>query len=110
MALRTQVGIVGAGPAGLLLSQILCLQGIASIVLERNRRNDVEAIIKAGVLEQGTVDWMNEIEAGARMTKEGFRHDGIILRFDGRTSASISHRSQPTRQSRFMPSMMSTRT
>src|ERR1700752_4251306 len=84
MALRTQVGIVGAGPAGLLLSHILHLQGIASIVLEKNSRNDVEAIIKAGVLEQGTVDLMNEIGAGERMMKEGFHHHGIVLRFDGR--------------------------
>jgi len=84
MALRTQVGIVGAGPAGLLLSQILHLQGIESIVLERHSRDDVEAIIKAGVLEQGTVDLMNEIGVGERMMKEGHRHQGIILRFDGR--------------------------
>ena len=84
MALRTQVGIVGAGPAGLLLSHILHLQGIESIVLERSSRNDVEAIIKAGVLEQGTVDLMNEIGAGERMMNEGFHHEGIILRFDGR--------------------------
>ncbi len=82
--IRTQVGIIGAGPAGLLLSHILHLQGIESIILEKNSRNDVEAIIKAGVLEQGTVDLMNEIGAGERMMKEGFHHDGIILRFDGR--------------------------
>ena len=56
--LRTQVGIVGAGPAGLLLSHILHLQSIEWIVLEKNSREDVEAIIKAGVLEQGTVDLM----------------------------------------------------
>lgn len=84
MALRTQVGIVGAGPAGLLLSHILHREGIESIVLERNTRNDVEAIIKAGVLEQGTVDLMNEIGAGGQMMKEGLRHEGIILRFEGR--------------------------
>ena len=82
--IRTQVGIIGAGPAGLLLSHILHLQGIESIIVEKNSRNDVEAIIKAGVLEQGTVDLMNEIGAGERMMKEGFHHDGIILRFDGR--------------------------
>ena len=84
MALRTQVGIIGAGPAGLLLSHILHLQGIESIMVEKNSRNDVEAIIKAGVLEQGTVDLMNEMGTGERMMKEGFHHDGIILRFDGR--------------------------
>ncbi|HMK67071.1 MAG TPA: 4-hydroxybenzoate 3-monooxygenase, partial [Stellaceae bacterium] len=82
--MRTQVGIVGAGPAGLLLSHMLHLQGIESVVLERNSRNDVEAIIKAGVLEQGTVDLLNEIGAGQRMMKEGFHHEGIILRFAGR--------------------------
>src|SRR4029077_11556276 len=82
--MRTQVGIVGAGPAGLLLSHILHLQGIESVILEKNSRDTVEAIIKAGVLEQGTVDLMNEIGAGERMMKEGFHHDGIILRFDGR--------------------------
>src|SRR6202521_6337315 len=82
--MRTQVGIVGAGPAGLLLSHILHLEGIESVVLERHTREDVEAIIKAGVLEQGTVDLMNQIGAGERMMKEGFHHDGIILRFDGR--------------------------
>ncbi|TMH63999.1 MAG: 4-hydroxybenzoate 3-monooxygenase, partial [Betaproteobacteria bacterium] len=54
------------------------------IIVEKNSRNDVEAIIKAGVLEQGTVDLMNKIGAGERMMKEGFHHDGIILRFDGR--------------------------
>src|SRR5437899_12695063 len=82
--IRTQVGIIGAGPAGLLLSHILHLQGIESIIVEKNSRNEVEAIIKAGVLEQGTVDLMNKIGAGERMMKEGFHHDGIILRFDGR--------------------------
>ena len=82
--MRTQVGIVGAGPAGLLLSHILHLNGIESVVLEKHSRDDIEAIIKAGVLEQGTVDLMNEIGAGERMMKEGFRHEGIVLRFDGR--------------------------
>ncbi len=81
---RTQVGIIGAGPAGLLLSHILHLQGIESVVLEKSSRDTVEAIIKAGVLEQGTVDLMNQIGAGERMMKEGFHHQGIILRFDGR--------------------------
>jgi p-hydroxybenzoate 3-monooxygenase len=82
--IRTQVGIIGAGPAGLLLSHILHLQGIESIVLEKSSRDTVEAIIKAGVLEQGTVDLMNEIGAGDRMMKEGLKHEGIIMRFDGR--------------------------
>ena len=63
---------------------MLHLQGIESIVLEKNSRDDVEAIIKAGVLEQGTTDLMKEIGAGARMMQEGIRHEGIILRFRGR--------------------------
>ncbi|HTS23969.1 MAG TPA: 4-hydroxybenzoate 3-monooxygenase [Casimicrobiaceae bacterium] len=82
--MRTQVGIIGAGPAGLLLSHILHRQGVESVVIEKNSRENIEAIIKAGVLEQGTVDLMNEIGAGERMMKEGFHHEGIILRFDGR--------------------------
>ena len=69
--MRIQVGIIGAGPAGLLLSHILHLQGIETVVLERHSRDDIEAIIRAGVLEQGTVDLMNEIGVGERMTKEG---------------------------------------
>jgi p-hydroxybenzoate 3-monooxygenase len=81
---RTQVGIIGAGPAGLLLSHLLHLNGIESVVLEKNSRDDVEAIIKAGVLEQGTIDLLNQIGAGERMMNEGHRHEGIVLRFDGR--------------------------
>ena len=82
--MRTQVGIIGAGPAGLLLSHILHRQGVESVIIEKNSRENIEAIIKAGVLEQGTVDLMNEIGAGERMMKEGFHHEGIVLRFDGR--------------------------
>jgi len=82
--MRTQVAIIGAGPAGLLLSQILHLRGIASIVLEARSREAVQATIRAGVLEQGTVDLLNELGVGARMRREGFVHEGTILRFDGR--------------------------
>jgi len=82
--MKTQVGIVGAGPAGLLLSHLLHLQGIESVVLENRSRAQIEGAIKAGVLEQGTVDLLNEIGAGERMRTEGFRHEGIHLRFDGR--------------------------
>jgi len=81
---RTQVGIVGAGPAGLMLSHLLHLRGIASVVLEHRSREDIEATIRAGVLEQGTVDLLKEIGAGERMEREGFRHKGIYLRFDER--------------------------
>jgi len=67
-----------------LLSHILHLQGVESVILEKNSRDHVEAIIKAGVLEQGTVDLMNGIGAGKRMMQEGVHHEGIVLRFDGR--------------------------
>jgi p-hydroxybenzoate 3-monooxygenase len=82
--MRTQVGIVGAGPAGLLLSHLLHRQGVESVVLEKNSRREVELVIKAAVLEQGTVDLLNELGVGQRMMQQGFRHQGIVLRFDGR--------------------------
>src|SRR5450631_4411783 len=82
--MRTQVAIIGAGPAGLLLSHILHLNGIESVIVEKQSRSNIEEIIKAGVLEQGTVDLLNEIGAGSRMVSEGLRHEGIVLRYDGR--------------------------
>jgi len=82
--MRTQVGIVGAGPAGLLLSHLLHLNGIESVVVEVRTRDEIEGTIRAGVLEQGTVDLLNDIGVGARMQREGFVHHGIELRFDGR--------------------------
>ena len=85
MTTRTQVGIVGAGPAGLLLSHILHLQGIESIVVESRTRVEIEATIRAGVLEQGTVDLLTEIGVGERLRREGLVHRGIYLRFNGRS-------------------------
>lgn len=82
--MRTQVGIVGAGPAGLLLSHLLHLRGIESVVLEIRDRAYVEKRVRAGVLEQGTVDVLNATGVGARMTREGLVHRGIELRFGGR--------------------------
>ncbi len=82
--MRTQVGIVGAGPAGLLLSHLLHLAGIESVVLEVRTREEIEGTIRAGVLEQGTVDLLTRIGVGERMRREGFVHHGIELRFDGR--------------------------
>jgi len=82
--MQTQVGIIGAGPAGLLLSQMLHLRGIESVIIESRSRDAIEATIRAGVLEQSTVDLMVEIGAGERLKREGFVHHGIELRFGGR--------------------------
>jgi p-hydroxybenzoate 3-monooxygenase len=82
--MQTQVGIVGAGPAGLLLSQMLHLRGIETVIIESRSRDAIEATIRAGVLEQSTVDLMVEIGAGERLKREGFVHHGIELRFGGR--------------------------
>ncbi len=83
--MRTKVGIVGAGPAGLLLSHLLHLEGIDSVVIESRSRQEIEATIRAGVLEQGTVDLLAQSGVGGRMQREGFVHNGIYLRFGGRS-------------------------
>jgi p-hydroxybenzoate 3-monooxygenase len=80
---ETQVGIVGAGPAGLVLAHLLHLAGIESIVLESRSREYVEQRIRAGVLEQGSVDLLVEAGVGERLQREGLVHHGIWLRFDG---------------------------
>jgi p-hydroxybenzoate 3-monooxygenase len=80
----TQVGIVGAGPAGLLLAHLLHLQGIESVVLEARSREYVEARVRAGVLEQTTVDLLDEAGVAERLHREGLVHRGLELRFDGR--------------------------
>ncbi len=83
MNVRTSVSIIGAGPAGLLLSLLLAREGIDSIVLENRSRAEVETTIRAGVLEHGTVELMKELGVGERMKREGAIHHGIELRFDG---------------------------
>jgi p-hydroxybenzoate 3-monooxygenase len=80
---RTQVGIVGAGPAGLVLAHLLHLRGIDSVVLEARSREYVERRIRAGVLEQGTVDLLHELGVGDRLRREGLVHEGIELQFGG---------------------------
>src|SRR6185369_15048463 len=80
---QTQVGIVGAGPAGLLLGHLLHLQGIDSIILESRTQDHVIERVRAGVLEQGTVDLLTEIGLGDRLLREGLRHDGVYIAFGG---------------------------
>jgi p-hydroxybenzoate 3-monooxygenase len=84
MEARTQVGIVGAGPAGLVLGQLLQLKGIESVVLEARSREYVENRVRAGVLEQGTVGLLKEMGVGERMERQGLVHEGVELRFAGR--------------------------
>ena len=81
--MRTQVGIIGAGPAGLLLAHLLRREGIDSVILEMRSREYIERRVRAGVLEQGTVDILNEIGLGDRMRRVGMVHRGIQLGFDG---------------------------
>jgi p-hydroxybenzoate 3-monooxygenase len=83
MTARTQVGIVGAGPAGLLLSHLLALRGIDSIVVENRSRAYCEARQRAGLLEAGTVELLRKVGLGQRMDAEGLEHGGIYLQFAG---------------------------
>lgn len=89
--MRTQVGIIGAGPAGLILSQILHQHGIESVILEHRSRDYVEGRIRAGVLEQGTVDLLREAKVNERMDQEGIVHDGFSLAFNGRMERIDMH-------------------
>ena len=82
--MRAQVGIVGAGPAGLLLAHLLKRSGVDAVVLEARARGYVEQRVRAGVLEQGTVDLLREHGLGERLAREGLVHHGIELRFGGR--------------------------
>src|SRR5512142_1820690 len=82
--IRTQVGIIGSGPAGLLLSHLLRQHGIETIILERQTREHVEGRIRAGVLEQGTAWLLHEIGVSERMDREGLMHYGVCVAFSGR--------------------------
>ena len=81
--MRTQVGIVGAGPAGLLLAHLLHRAGIESVVVENQSRRHVEERVRAGLLEQGTTQVLERCGVGDRMRREGMVHHGIVLRFGG---------------------------
>ena len=83
--MRVQVGIVGAGPAGLLLGQLLHLAGIESVIIENRSRAYCEARVRAGLIEQGSVDLLVASGVGERMEREGLVHDGNALRFAGRS-------------------------
>jgi p-hydroxybenzoate 3-monooxygenase len=83
-ALRTQVGIIGAGPAGLLLGHLLHLNGIDSVIVENRSRDYVIDRVRAGVLEQGTVDLLNAMGVGAGLQRAGLRHEGLYVSFNGR--------------------------
>ena len=82
--MRTQVGIVGAGPSGLILAKLLSSAGIDAVVLERRDPEYLLSRIRAGLLEQGTVDLLDEIGVGDRLHRERLVHDGVELAFDGR--------------------------
>ncbi|MDX8491256.1 4-hydroxybenzoate 3-monooxygenase [Mesorhizobium sp. VK22B] len=82
--MRTQVVIVGSGPSGLLLGQLLAGIGVETVILERSSREHVLGRVRAGVLEQGTVDLLGEAGAADRLHAEGLPHSGISLAFDGR--------------------------
>jgi len=81
--MRTQVAIIGAGPAGLLLGQLLHKDGIANVVLDRRSGDYVLSRIRAGVIEQGCVDLLKKAGVGARMAREGLVHDGVEISFGG---------------------------
>jgi p-hydroxybenzoate 3-monooxygenase len=81
--MRTQVGIVGAGPAGLMLSHLLHLEGIESVILENRSRDYIEGRIRAGLLEQWTTDLLRDTGVGERMQREAMFHNGIHFCFNG---------------------------
>ena len=90
--MRTQVGIVGAGPAGLFLSLLLQRAGIDCVVLEARSRDYVESRVRAGVLEQGTVDLMAELGVDERLRRESMIDDALDIRFSGSSSTSTCRR------------------
>jgi p-hydroxybenzoate 3-monooxygenase len=82
--MRTQVGIIGSGPSGLLLARLLHLQGIDTVIVELRSRDYVLGRIRAGVIEQGMADLLRQAQVGERMDREGLIHKGINIAFDGR--------------------------
>ena len=95
---RTQVAIIGGGPAGLLLSHMLHLDGIDSIVIERQSRDHVLGRIRAGVLEDGTVQLLRSVGLAARMDAEGKAHDGTLIAWQDRPTFLIDTKKYTGRQ------------
>src|SRR5690349_2699342 len=81
--MRTQVGIVGGGPSGLLLARLLGLAGIDTVVLEKRAPDYLRTRVRAGLLEQGTVDLLTEAGVGERLKRERLVHEGVEIAFDG---------------------------
>ena len=90
--MKTQVCIIGGGPSGLMLSQLLHLKGIDTVVLERQSREYVLGRIRAGVLEHGFAELMREAQCGERMDKEGEIHDGFLIAHGGQVSRVDLHK------------------
>lgn len=82
--LRTQVAIIGSGPSGLLLGQLLTEAGVDNVILDRVNKDYILSRVRAGVLEEGTVGLLDQAKSGARLHSEGLPHDGFSLTFDGR--------------------------
>ena len=101
--LETQVGIVGAGPAGLMLSHLLHLNGIGSIVLEARSRAYCEERIRAGVLEHTSVQMLRESGVGERLDREGLRHEGIDLGSEWRAASNPLRRAHGQARDRLWP-------
>ena len=108
--MQTQVGIIGAGPAGLLLSQMLHLRGIESVIIESRSRDAIEATIRAGVLEQSTVDLMVEVGAGERLKREGLSTTASNCASVAAVTGSTFTTSLMAARLRFTPSMRCSRT
>jgi len=88
--MKTQVCIIGGGPAGLMLSQLLHLKGIDNVVLEKQSRDYVLSRIRAGVLEHGFAKLMHEAQCGERMDREGEIHDGFYIAHQGQLTVSVA--------------------
>jgi p-hydroxybenzoate 3-monooxygenase len=86
---KTQVGIIGAGPAGLLLGHLLHLNGIDTVIVENRNREYVIDRVRAGVLEQGTVDLLIAMGIGAGLERRGLRHEGVYISLQGQRRARV---------------------